>query len=191
MAAGLPCQWLVLIESRAEVAELLQLHGIIDLIIPRGSNEFVQYIMKNSLIPVMGHADGICHVYVDQTATPAIAERVCIDSKTQYVAVCNAAETLLVHSAVASEILPRLAQALQQRNVEIRACDRALAIINRAGIPVLPACEADWSTEYLDYVLSIKVVDSLDLAIEHINQYGSHHTDCIISQDEKIGRAHV
>lgn len=188
VSAGLPPHWLVLAESRADVAELLKLHGTIDLIIPRGSNEFVQYIMKNSLIPVMGHADGICHVYVGPTADPAIAEQVVVDSKTQYVAVCNAAETLLVHAAAAPALLPGIARALTERQVELRACDRARTILAAAGVPAKAANAADWDTEYLDYIISIKLVDSLDEAIEHINRHGSHHTDCIVTRDSAAAR---
>jgi glutamate-5-semialdehyde dehydrogenase len=188
VAAGLPRHWLVLAESRADVAELLKLHGTVDLIIPRGSNEFVQYIMRNSLIPVMGHADGICHVYLDATADAAIAEKVAVDSKTQYVAVCNAAETLLVHAAAAPELLPGIARALAGRKVELRACERSAAILADAGVACAPAAESDWDTEYLDYIISIKLVDSLEEAVEHINRHGSHHTDCIVSADASAAR---
>lgn len=186
--AGLPENWLVLIESRAEVAELLKLHGIIDLIIPRGSNEFVQHIMRNSLIPVMGHADGICHVYVDASADAAMAVRVVSDSKTDYVAVCNAAETLLIHQAAAATLLPQIAAALVERKVELRGCARSRTIIEAAGFPVTPAVETDWDSEYLDYIMSVKVVDDLDQAIEHINHHGSHHTDCIVTTTETNAR---
>lgn len=176
--AGIPEGWIQLLETRDEVNAMLALDEFIDLIIPRGSNEFVQYIMNNSNIPVLGHADGICHVYIDRAADPAMAVEVAVDSKTQYVAVCNAAETILVHRAAAAEILPPLAAALRKKNVEIRGC-RATAEL----IDCDPASEDDWKTEYLDYIVAVKVVDSMDGAIDHINQYGSGHTEAIITND--------
>lgn len=174
--SGIPEGWIQLLESRADVGKMLALDQMIDLIIPRGSNEFVQYIMKNSSIPVLGHADGICHVYVDDEADIDMAVRVAVDSKTQYVAVCNAAETLLVHSRIAARFLPPVAAALTQYSVELRGCSRTADIIQ-----VQPATGDDWKTEYLDAILSIKIVDSLDEAVDHINTYGSGHTDAIIT----------
>lgn len=179
LAAGMPEHWISLLETREEVNEMLSLDEYIDLIIPRGSNEFVRYIMENSRIPVLGHADGICHVYIDKDVDVKQAIDIVVDSKTQYVAVCNALETLLVHSDSANEVLPPLKEALEAKSVEIRGCERTRRII-----PCNPTTEEDWKTEYLDYVLSIKIVDSLDEAIEHINAYGSGHTDTIISRDE-------
>jgi len=160
----------------------------IDLIIPRGSNEFVRYIMDNTNIPVLGHADGICHVYVDGEADLDMAVNVTVDSKCQYVAVCNAAETLLVDSKIAQAFLPKVKTALDQKNVdstsspqvELRGCPKTAAVIDAK-----PATEKDWSTEYLDYILSIKVVDGLDEAIEHINRYGSSHTDAIVTNSKE------
>lgn len=179
LAAGMPEHWISLLETREEVNEMLSLDEYIDLIIPRGSNEFVRYIMENSRIPVLGHADGICHVYIDKDVDVKQAIDIVVDSKTQYVAVCNALETLLVHRDSANEVLPPLKEALEAKSVEIRGCERTRRII-----PCNPTTEEDWKTEYLDYVLSIKIVDSLDEAIEHINAYGSGHTDTIISRDE-------
>ena len=178
--AGLPHGWISLLETREDVAQLLDLSGDVDLIIPRGSNEFVRHIMKNSLIPVMGHADGVCHIYVDKDADPAMTERIVIDAKTQYVAVCNAVETLLVHAACARAVLPRLAAALAAKGVEIRGCRRTQEIIS-----CKPAAEEDWAAEYLDLILAVKIVDSCEEAITHINAWGSRHTDAIISADEK------
>lgn len=175
--AGVPDNWLKLMETRAEVSEMLKLDEYIDLIIPRGSNEFVRYIMDNSRIPVMGHADGICHCYVDESAGLDMAVNIVVDSKTQYVAVCNATETLLVHEKIAAGFLPVLKEALEHKQVEICGCPRVREII-----PVAPADEADWKTEYLDYKLSIKVVNDVDEAIEHINKYGSGHTDSIVTE---------
>ena len=176
--AGLPDGWLGLLETRADVTEMLALDKHIDLIIPRGSNEFVRHIMDNTHIPVLGHADGICHVYIDRTADPAMAVRVSVDSKCQYVAVCNAAETILVHADCAPQILPDLQKALEAKGVEIRGCEATRRIID-----VRPAVEADWATEYLDLIVSIKVVPDLSAAVEHINRYGSGHTDVIVSAD--------
>jgi len=177
--AGLPSGWIQLLQTRQDVAEMLALEEQIDLIIPRGSNEFVRYIMSNTNIPVLGHADGICHVYVDGDADVDMAVNVTVDSKCQYVAVCNAAETLLVDARIAETFLPKVKTALEQKDVELRGCERTASIID-----VKPATDDDWSTEYLDYILSIKVVDDLEAAIDHINRYGSGHTDTIVTADK-------
>lgn len=177
--AGIPANWVKLLETRSDVDEMLKMDEYIDLIIPRGSNEFVRYIMDNSRIPVMGHADGICHCYVDEDAEIDMAVKIAVDSKTQYVAVCNAMETLLVHDKVAAGFLPELKKALDSKQVEISGCPKTLAII-----PAVPAGEEDWRTEYLDYKLSVKVVANIDEAIDHINTYGSGHTDSIITRDK-------
>ncbi|MGL4736099.1 MAG: glutamate-5-semialdehyde dehydrogenase [Cellulosilyticaceae bacterium] len=177
-AMGIAPGWIVLMESREDVSEILKMDKEIDLLIPRGSNAFVSYIMKNSNIPVMGHADGICHSYVDQAADIDLAVSVVADSKAQYVSVCNALETLLVHQAVAETFLPKLQKELVARGVTIKGCDKTRQIID-----VLDATDEDWQTEYLDYILSIKVVADLAEAIEHINTYGSGHTDAIITED--------
>lgn len=178
VSAGLPEGFATLIEDRSGIDELLKCHESVDLIIPRGSNQFVQYIMANSKIPVMGHADGVCHVYVDQHADIHKAIPIVVDSKTQYVAACNAVETLLVNRQTAGEFLPALAEATSA-SIELRGDEDTCKLIS---------CKAadgkDFETEYLDYILSIKIVDSLDEAIDHINHYGSHHTDCIITEDE-------
>ncbi len=177
--AGIPAGWLGLLETRADVADMLALDESIDLIIPRGSNEFVKHIMDNTHIPVLGHADGICHVYVDKAADPQMAMKICVDSKTQYVAVCNAAETLLVHQEIAPKFLPALKEALQTKGVEIRGCEATRGII-----AAQPAEEADWRTEYLDLIVSVKVVPGMDAALAHINGYGSGHTDVIVTGDK-------
>jgi len=182
--AGIPADWLKLLETRAEVDEMLKLDEYIDLIIPRGSNDFVRYIMDNSRIPVMGHADGICHCYVDEDADQDMAVKIVVDSKTQYVAVCNATETLLVHEKAAPGFLPLLKKALDKKQVEITGCPGTREII-----PVSLATEEDWRTEYLDYKLSIKIVKDIDEAINHINYYGSGHTDSIVtSSKDKAAR---
>lgn len=176
--AGLPANWLALLETRADVNEMLKMDECIDLIIPRGSNDFVRYIMDHSRIPVLGHADGICHLYVAEDADLDMAVKIAVDSKTQYVAVCNALETLLVHEKIAPDFLPALKRVMDEKQVELLGCPQTRSII-----PAAPAAEADWKTEYLDYRLSIKVVASLDEAIEHINRYGSGHTDSIVTRD--------
>ncbi len=178
--AGLPEDFAQLMESREDVAAMLKEDTLIDLIIPRGSNAFVRYIMDNSRIPVLGHADGICHVYVDQAADLDMAVKIAVDSKAQNVAVCNAMETLLVHREIASAYLPKMAEAMKDANVRLKGDEAVRAIIDCE-----PATEEDWRTEYLDRILSIHVVDSLEQAIEHINRYGSHHTDCIVTADDE------
>jgi glutamate-5-semialdehyde dehydrogenase len=182
--AGIPANWAALLETRSDVSDMLKMDQYIDLIIPRGSNDFVRYIMDNSKIPVMGHADGICHCYVDTDADLEMALRVVVDSKTQYVSVCNATETLLVDEGVAPEFLPELKKLLDSKNVELMGCSKTQAII-----PIAPATETDWKTEYLDYKLCIKVVTGLNEAVDHINTYGSGHTDGIVTRDrEKAAR---
>ncbi|HHW23696.1 MAG TPA: glutamate-5-semialdehyde dehydrogenase [Clostridiaceae bacterium] len=177
--AGIPDGWINLLESRDEVSAMLKLDEYIDLIIPRGSNEFVRYIMDNSRIPVLGHADGICHCYVDSDHDLKKAVDIVVDSKTQYVAVCNALETLLVHKDIAETFLPAVKVALEKKNVVIKGCERTRKIIS-----CQPADEEDWKTEYLDYIISIKIVDSIEDAIDHINTYGSGHTDVILSRSK-------
>lgn len=177
--AGIPKGWLGLMETRAEVAEILKMDEYIDLLIPRGSNEFVRHIMNNTNIPVLGHAEGICHVYVDGEADLEMTVNIVVDSKCQYVTVCNAAETLLVDEKIAKKFLPKVKAALEEKGVELRGCKKTASIIK-----VKPATEKDWSTEYLDYIISIKVVDGLDEAIEHINRYGSRHTDTIVTANK-------
>ena len=165
--------------DRQAVYELIHLTDYVDLVIPRGSNEFVQLLMKESAVPVLGHADGICHIYVDEAADLDMANKLCMNAKVGYkVAVCNAVETLLVHEAVAENYLPNICNNLQSEDVEIRGCERTQQIVSSAK----PATEEDWRTEYLDYILSIRVVDSMDTAIDHIEMYGSHHSDAIITE---------
>ncbi len=170
-----------LLTTREETLALLQLDKYIDLIIPRGSNSFVRFVQENTRIPVLGHADGICHLYIDEAANLQKAVEITVDAKTQYPAVCNAIETLLVHSAIAPTFLPLAAAALQKRNVELRGDEPTRKIVD-----ISAATEADWSTEYSDFVLSIKVVDSLEDAINHINTYGSRHTDAIVTEDQAV-----
>ena len=176
--AGLPEGCLFQVEAREEISELLACDESVDLLIPRGSNEFVRYIMDHTRIPVMGHADGICHVYVDTDADIQTAIDVAVDAKTQYVAVCNACETLLVARPAAPDLVPALVQALQAANVEVRGDDEVRALVDCA-----PATDEDWDTEYLSLVISVKVVADVDEAISHINRHGSHHTDAIVTQN--------
>ena len=184
--AGISDNWLGFMETRTDVRDLLGLDEHVDLIIPRGSNAFVKHIMDNTRIPVLGHADGICHVYVDKDADLDMARRIIVDSKCQYVAVCNAAETLLVHADVAASFLPTIQSDLISQGVEIRGCNRTTTIID-----AIPASESDWKTEYLDLIMAVKVVDNLDQAINHINRYGSGHTDVIISTDQQRARDYM
>ncbi len=180
---GLPADFAQLLTTREDVAAMLREDGLIDLIIPRGSKEFVRYIMDNSRIPVLGHADGICHVYVDRAADLEMAVRIAVDSKAQNVSVCNAMETLLVHREVAEAYLPMLRPAMEAKGVRLLGDETVRAII-----PVEAATEADWATEYLDYTLSIRVVEGIEAAIHHINRYGSGHTDCIVTGDAAAAR---
>ena len=175
--AGLPEGCLHQVEAREEIAELLACDESVDLLIPRGSNAFVRYIMDNTRIPVMGHADGICHTYVDVDADPDKAVNIVVDAKTQYVAVCNATETLLVDRA-AKDLVPSIVQALQDKGVEVRGTDEV-----RELVACEPATDEDWDTEYLSLTISVKLVDGVDEAIEHINRHGSHHTDAIITEN--------
>ena len=170
-----------LLTTREETIALLQLDDYIDLIIPRGSNSFVRFVQENTRIPVLGHADGICHVYIDRAADLQKAVDIAVDAKTQYPAVCCAMETLVVHSSIAPTFLPLAAAALQKRHVELRGDEPSRSLVEMSE-----ATEADWSTEYSDLILSIKVVDSLEEAINHINTYGSKHTDAIVTEDQTI-----
>jgi glutamate-5-semialdehyde dehydrogenase len=170
-----------MVATREDVKTLLQLDDKIDLFVPRGSNDFVRYIQENTRVPVLGHADGICHAYVDQHADLAQAVGICLDAKAQYPAVCNAIETVLVHRQIAAEFLPLLARAYEQARVEMRGCPTTRAILPH----IHAATEADWDTEYLDLIVAIRVVDSLAEAIDHINRHGSGHTDTIITADEQ------
>ena len=167
------------ITDRQAVQSMIAKHELIDLIVPRGSNEFIRYIMKNSEIPVVGHADGVCHVFIDQNADLEMATEIAINSKTQYVAACNAMETLLIHQRVAQTFLPRIQVRLAQEGVELRGCQTSQSICP----DMLAANSEDWSTEYLDKILSIRIVDDFDQAVDHINKYGSHHSDAIITND--------
>nr|QNO53019.1 gamma-glutamyl phosphate reductase [Methanosarcinales archaeon ANME-1 ERB6] len=191
---GIPDGWIQLLETREEVNEMLKLNEYIDLLVPRGSEQFVKYIQDNSSIMVLGHSEGVCHVYVDRDADLSMAEDVCYDAKVQYPAVCNAAETLLVDSPIAADFLPPMIGRYQQAGVEVRGCSKTLELLTsgehndkqRHKIKqAKQASEEDWHTEYNDLIISIKVVDGVDEAIEHINRYGSGHTDAIVTANEE------
>lgn len=176
--AGMPEGCMLQVEAREEIGELLSCHESVDLLIPRGSNAFVQYIMSNTKIPVMGHADGICHIYADEALDVEKAVKVIVDSKTQYTAVCNATETLLVHKAAAKALLPALNEKLLEKHVEVRGTEEVQGLI-----ACNPATEEDFQTEYLDLIISVKLVENIEEAVTHINRYGSHHTDCILTEN--------
>ena len=190
VSAGLPATCLLQAELHNEIDELLQCEKDVDLLIPRGSNQFVQYIMNNTKIPVMGHADGICHIYVDKDVDESMAIDVIIDAKTQYPAACNAVETILVHRDIAPVFLPKLAKALNRAGVKLRGTQEAEDLIARNSDTAALASiveimgEDDFRTEYLDLIISLKVVGDIEEAIEHINRFGSHHTDSILTRDD-------
>jgi len=158
----------------------------VDLIIPRGSREFVEFVVRNSRVPVLGHGEGICHIYVDSAADVDKAIKITLDSKTQYPAACNAAETLLVHQGIAQQFLPRVVDELKAAGVEVRACSKTMALIESRD--AVPAEDADWATEYSDLILSIKVVSGIDEAIAHIQRYGSGHTEAIVTENVNAAR---
>lgn len=179
--AGLPEGAIQLVQTtdRAAVGELLKLREFIDIIIPRGGKSLIERITRESQIPVIKHLDGNCTVYVDETADQDQAIPIIVNSKVQRPGVCNAAETLLVHSAIAKEFLPRAAKALLECGVELRGCERTCALVPQA----VPATEQDWYEEYLALIMAVKVVDSFDEAVSFINHYGSHHTESILTRD--------
>ncbi|HTO09502.1 MAG TPA: glutamate-5-semialdehyde dehydrogenase [Myxococcota bacterium] len=183
--AGVPEDALLLVPDteRALVDALLQRDDAIDLVIPRGGEALIRRVSEQSRIPVIKHYKGVCHVYLDEFAEPKMASDIALNSKLQRVSVCNAAETLLVHAALAETVLPDVLGALAAHGVELRACERTRAHFKGA----LPAREEDWSTEWLGKTMSVRTVDSLDQAIDHIRRYGSNHTDTIVTQD--VGRA--
>ena len=177
---------LQLLQSRADVMELLKLDSQVDLLIPRGGKEFVEHVSRNSRIPVLGHGEGVCHVYVDAAADLQKALAIALDAKTEYPAACNSAETLLVHRTIAREFLPLVISQLQKAGVEVRGCPRVVALAGNAAVK--PAHEKDWATEYSDLILSIKVLDNLEEAIEHIHRYGTRHTEAIVTEDAGAAR---
>lgn len=181
--AGMPQYCLYQAELHSEIDELLSCSGYVDLLIPRGSNSFVKYIMEHTQIPVMGHTDGICHIYVDEDYDKAKAVPVIVDAKTQYTAACNSVETILVNRKIAKEFLTELAKELVANHVVIRGTSEVSDII---GCDVME--EDEFNTEYLDLKVSVKCVDDVSEAISHINRFGSHHTDCIITENSDTAK---
>ena len=172
--------------DRGAVRAMAEMDQYIDLIIPRGGKDLIDTVTKLARMPVIKHYDGVCHIYVDRAANVAMAESIVINAKCQRPSVCNAVETLLVHRDIADIFLRKCGQALQERQVELRGDQRTRAIL---GPDVALATEQDWRTEYLDLILSIRIVDSMEQAVEHIETYGSHHTDAIVTEDETIAQA--
>lgn len=179
-ACGLPKGCMLQAELHNEIDELLSCHDCVDLLIPRGSNQFVQYIMNHTKIPVMGHADGVCHIYVDESYDMEKALPILVDAKTQYTAACNAVETLLVNRKIAAGFLPAAKKALEGAGVKLRGTEEAASLLSCEIMG-----EEDFDTEYLALTLSVKLVDSLEEAVAHINHFGSHHTDCIITENKE------
>ncbi|MDQ2975333.1 MAG: glutamate-5-semialdehyde dehydrogenase [Acidobacteriota bacterium] len=179
----IPADSINLLYTRADVEEMLSLEDEIDLIIPRGSREFVRHVAQRSRIPVLGHGEGICHVYVDSLADLEKAFNIAFDSKVQYPAACNSMETLLVHEEIADVFLPEMIRRFQAAGVQLRGCPRAVEI----GVDgsLVAVSEDDWGAEYSDLILAIKVVHDTDEAIEHINRYGSGHTESIVTEDAR------
>jgi glutamate-5-semialdehyde dehydrogenase len=177
----------VQVKDRALVNELLQLEDYIDLIIPRGGEDLIRAVVANSKIPVIKHYKGVCHVYVDSEASLEMAERICFNAKVQRPSVCNAMETLLVHEAVAGKFLPAMIEKYRAAKVEVRGCVKTCALVPG----VTPANEADWSTEYLELIISVRVVKDIDEAIGHIEQYGSDHTESIITNNYQRSREFI
>ena len=173
--------------EHALVNELLKLEGMIDVVIPRGGKRLIKAVVDNSRIPVIKHYEGICHVYIDAGADLEMAHKITTNAKVQRPGVCNAAETLLVHAEVAEEFLPSICDELAQAGVELRGCEQTRKLCGS----VKPASEEDWSTEYLSLILSIRIVQSLDEAIEHINEYGSGHTDAIVTENIQVAEEFV
>lgn len=177
--AGLPENCLLQAEQHNEIDELLECYDTVDLLIPRGSNAFVQYIMNHTNIPVLGHADGVCHIYVDKEYDKETAIPLIVDAKTQYPAACNAVETVLIHRDVAKDLLPDLAKALKDAGVKLRGTEEVNEI---TPVEIIPESES-FHHEYVDLIIALKIVGGVDEAINHINTYGSHHTDCILTQN--------
>ncbi len=187
--AGLPqhAAQMVADQSYDAVRELVKLEGLIDLVIPRGGESLIRDVVENARVPVLKHYRGVCHLYVDSDADPDKAERILLNAKCQRPGVCNAVETLLVHAQAASSLLPRLGKSLVDAGVTIRGCSRTLAAIPQA----VPATEDDWAAEYLDLIISVRVVESIEEAVHHIERYGSRHSDAIVTENEKSSRFFV
>ena len=182
-AAGLQPDTVQLVEdtSRETAAAMMKMNGYIDLLIPRGGAGLIRSVVENATVPVIQTGVGNCHIYVDESADADMAQAIVVNAKASRPSVCNAAETLLIHSGAAPALLPPLAAALREKGVRLRCCGRAAALL--PGVPVEPAEAADWATEYLDYILAVRVVDSLEEAMDHIAQYGTGHSECIVTEN--------
>lgn len=178
---GLPQDAVQLIDrtDRASVQEMMRMRGVIDVLIPRGGAGLIRSVVENACVPVLETGVGNCHIYVDKQADPDMALKITVNAKTSRPSVCNAAETLLVHADIAAQVLPSIADALLQKQVQLRVCPRAAEIL--AGYPVEQATEQDWDTEFLDYIMAVRVVDDLEQAIQHIARYGTGHSECIVT----------
>ncbi len=177
-ASIVPDGWIQLIEARQEVKSLLEMHDLVDLVIPRGSNEFVKYIQDNTKIPVLGHSEGVCHIYVDSEVDLKMALEVCLDSKVQYPAVCNAVDCILIHRDTAETFLPLLVERMRKGGVQLRGGKEIREMVSEG---LEPFNEADLGKEYLDYILALRIVNNLEEAVDYINKHGSHHTDAILT----------
>jgi len=177
----IPLDALQLLSGREEVDELLSLTDDVDLVIPRGGSDLIRYVMGRTRIPVLGHAEGVCHVYVDRAADPEMAVAIVVDAKTTYPAACNAVETVLLHREIAARLLPALVARLRAEGVEIRACPATRALA--PGLDLAAAAAGDFGAEFGALVLAVKTVEGLDEAIDHVNRYGSKHTDAIVTED--------
>ena len=182
VAQGLPADAVALVVGRERVQELLGMQGLVDLVIPRGSKELVEYVQANTRIPVLGHAEGVCHIYVDESADEALALRVIEDAKTDYPAACNAVETVLVHRAIAAEFLPKLAERLRAKGVKLHGDATVRELLRGVEVEAV----ADWHTEYGELAVSLGVVKGLDEAMEHIHAHGSSHTESVIAEDTAV-----
>ena len=169
-----------LVFTRDDIKELLSMDKYVDLIIPRGGNSLVQYIKSNTNIPVLGHADGICHLYIDESANQEKALKICLDSKVQYPSACNAVETILINKNIANEYLPKLYNLFKENNIKMNGCEEVRKILNQSDIGEVK----EWHLEYGDKEASLKIVENTEEAYNHINKYGSHHTDSIVSENK-------
>lgn len=187
LSAGIPTGSIAMLHGRGAVKELLELNGLIDLVIPRGSKQLIEFVQANTKLPVLGHAEGVCHVYVDKDADLRMAVEIVDDAKTDYPAACNAAETVLVHEAIAAEFLPKLAERMRHKNVKLRGCAKTRAILCDESVEAVG--ENEWQREYSDLVLAVRVVGSMEEAIGHIHEFGSSHTETIVTEDGSAAEA--
>jgi glutamate-5-semialdehyde dehydrogenase len=179
---GLPADAVSLVVGRERVQELLGMHGLVDMVIPRGSKELVEYVQANTRIPVLGHAEGVCHIYVDESADEGLALRVIEDAKTDYPAACNAVETVLVHRGIAAEFLPKLAERLRAKGVVLHGDAMVRELLRGVEVEAV----SDWHTEYGELAVSLGVVAGVEEAMEHIHAHGSAHTESVIAEDTAV-----